>query len=352
MAAVCGKIISTQFVLGYVVQLKTRRLFMVINAGAKWDTKIPLQSHPDAIAELKFWENSFESLNKYFISIVYKPPVRGTSDASNSGVASKIWIDGIASHVYKNLSISESTNSSTWRELFAIHFSIQSIAPLIQHRMVEWHTDSFAATQIFKKGSNKPDLQLLSEQIFDLCHRFHIKPAIKWIPRSFLTEVDAMSRQIDYDDWETTSLLFSLLQMKWGPFTVDCFADNQNAKTTKFYSKYLCPSSSGVNAFLHSWAHENNYLVPPVYLVGRTIKHLRYYEGRGVLVVPYWVSAAFWVYLRNDSHNFCSFVKDYIVLENPRPYIRQGYNPNCFIGSTKFHSKLLALYLNFCSDAD
>ena len=137
----------------------------------------------------------------------------------------------------------------------------------------------------------------------------HINVSAKWIPRNLLTEVDALSRRIDYDDWETTPSFFDFVQQTWGTFTVDCFADSLNAKTSRFYSKYLCPRTSGVNAFLYPWAEGLHYLAPPVYLAGKTIKHLAYYKGTGVLIVPYWVSATFWIYLRKSNDKFHSFVK-------------------------------------------
>ena len=50
---------------------------------------------------------------------------------------------------------------------------------------------------------------------------------------------------------------------------------------------WRCPSSEGVDAFSVDWAGENNWLVPPVYLIGHTIFHLEACGARGVLVVPY-----------------------------------------------------------------
>ena len=38
LAKLCGKIISTKIVLGNVVQLKTRRLYKLINESYTWDS--------------------------------------------------------------------------------------------------------------------------------------------------------------------------------------------------------------------------------------------------------------------------------------------------------------------------
>ena len=94
------------------------------------------------------------------------------------------------------------------------------------------------------------------------------------ITRRELADVDALSRKVDYDDWEVQLPFFAFLNEKWGPFTTDWFADHSNAKLKRFFSKYYCPETSGVNAFLYSWKAGNNYLTPPVYLVCKSINHL------------------------------------------------------------------------------
>ena len=80
----------------------------------------------------------------------------------------------------------------------------------------------------------------------------------------------------------------------FGPFTVDCFASQYTAKCEKFYSKFWCPGSHGVDAFCFDWSRENCWLVPPLYLVVKVIFHLEFCHSRGTLVVPAWKSAIFW----------------------------------------------------------
>ena len=48
----------------------------------------------------------------------------------------------------------------------------------------------------------------------------------------------------------------------WGPITTDGFADNKNAKLTKFSSKFLCHNISQVDAFSIGCRGSSNYLVP------------------------------------------------------------------------------------------
>ena len=159
-------------------------------------------------------------------------------DASDTGLAAKVSIDGRFYDICKNFSVQESSKNSTWRELYAIYFSVLSLVPYIQKRSIEWQTDSFAASLIVKKGSSKIELQELSEKIFDICRNSKVSFSITWIPRTRLVAVDALSRTLDYDDWETTDAFFKILHDRWGPFRRDCFADSQNSKLPTFFSKY------------------------------------------------------------------------------------------------------------------
>ena len=51
------------------------------------------------------------------------------------------------------------------------------------------------------------------------------------------------------------------------------FADDKNSKLPRFDSKFLCPRSEAVNVFLCNWHGEINWLCPPIYSIGDTLKH-------------------------------------------------------------------------------
>ena len=90
----------------------------------------------------------------------------------------------------------------------------------------------------------------------------------------FREKYNSLSKTSDYDDWITTEALFQKLNIIWGPFTIDRFADTKNIKTKRFNSKFYCPCSEGIDAFSYSWEGENNFIVPPVYLISKVLKHV------------------------------------------------------------------------------
>ena len=71
------------------------------------------------------------------------------------------------------------------------------------------------------------------------------------------------------------------------------FASPETAKCVRSYSKFWCPGFEGVEAFSVDWVGENNRMVPPVYLISRSILHLEVFRAHGVVVVLKWPSAAF-----------------------------------------------------------
>jgi hypothetical protein len=59
-----------------------------------------------------------------------------------------------------------------------------------------------------------------------------------------------------------------------------------NAKLFRLNYLYWNPGSIGVDAFTSDWSGENNWLVPPVSMVGRVINHLIKSNSVGTFVVP------------------------------------------------------------------
>ena len=98
----------------------------------------------------------------------------------------------------------------------------------------------------------------------------------------------------DPDDWRTTTAFFNEINMLWGPFTIDRFSTNENTKLPRFNSKFFCPHSDRVDAFSFSWEHENNYIVTPINVITKLLKHMKSCLTKGVLIAPYWPTAAFW----------------------------------------------------------
>ena len=55
-----GKLISTKFGLGDIVQLKTRNLYKVIENQWLWGSRMNLTNYEKAIKELIFWKSTIK----------------------------------------------------------------------------------------------------------------------------------------------------------------------------------------------------------------------------------------------------------------------------------------------------
>ena len=310
----------------------------MVELGGSLDQRITFSNFSGAVEELFFRKSNYDTYNVRKLGTSYIPHIRVYSEASQSGIGAHVFADGCIRVVRKNFNLYQKDQSSTWRELFAIYFSIVSFKRFLHQKHVLWHTDNYATSPIIKHG--KTYLTFVNRKEY-------ITLKVKWIPREYISFADRLSKQLDYDDWETTPSFFRYLNEIWGPFTVDRFADEKNAKIARFYSRFFCPKSEGVNAFQSSWSSENNYLVPPVHLVPDTINHLEYCKAKGVLVVPYWPSAVFYPLILSTPGTFQPFVKEVKYFEDAHKCVQQGNNKNCMIGSNQFKSSIMALRIEF-----
>ena len=204
------------------------------------------------------------------------------------------------------------------------------------------YVDNFAASRILTVGSARSHLQEIALSIFQICLSYNIKLIATWVPRELNIIADHYSKLRDTDDWSIDDASFQSIDTRFGHFTIDRFADNLNTKLPRFNSKYFCPDTSGVDAFTENWAHDNNWVCPPVSLIGSVFRHMRRCKARGTVLVPIWRSSYFWPLLYPTGLQLAPFVKDYMVVD-PH-YTSRGSN-RVFVGKPDF--KALALSCQF-----
>ena len=105
--------------------------------------------------------------------------------------------------------------SSTWRELAAIVFALESFVPVLEGSLVKWFTDSQTAAKIIEVGSMKLDLHRLAVKIFQFCAEHSIRLEVQWIPRTENEKADYISRlgksrMISFKVWNSYGALTQL----------------------------------------------------------------------------------------------------------------------------------------------
>ena len=343
LAGYVGQLISMMSVLGDLVRLMSKDAQIRIAQAETWDERVNISR--SIKEEMYFWENQIDYYNTKDCFPEQEPMIVDTieGDASGTGCGSLLNGTRIAAVGFTG---AERLASSTWRELSNILFSLRSFVGEIKGRTVHFKSDCQPAVRICKVGSMKPLLQEMAKEIFMLCFNNKVNLEVSWIPRSLNERADAVSRladSVDVDDWGLTQGFFSLINNRWGPLTIDLFANFYNAKCDRFYTMFYSPDSLGVDAFKFSWAGENALMVPPVTKIGMVLRHAELCRCKGVLVVPLWTSAVFWPMLKGE---YAEFVRDFIVVKG-KNVLQQGRNVNSIFGSSRFQGKVLAAKIQF-----
>ena len=339
-AVITGHISSMSPVVGNLARLKTRQLYKVIAAQSSWSSKFNIGLYNEALAELFYWKDHIKLLNVQHMFAYTTPGVLVSSDASDVACGGVIAGTSLVCHCMWNKD--QSNQSSTWRELTTIQYSLISFKELLAGQTVVCHSDNQAAVRIIEIGSPQPGLQKIALEIFSFCHENNITFSPEWVPRSLNIDADIISKSVDYDDWTTTREFFTHLDVVWGPHTVDRFASHKNAQLVRFNSRYFVPGTETVDAFSVSWAGENNWLVPPIYCVTKVIQHLVASKANGTLIVPYWPSSPFWPFLFINGQCCQPYVVDLFVFPSSLGIFALGDYKDSLIGSNKFKSEVLA----------
>ena len=299
---------------GNLCKLMTKNLHRALDCRAGWESSVILDL--PSRKELIFWRENLLRLNSRPLSEDVRPVTRiAYSDASSLGCAAYLSMDDFPV-AHKNWDPLEMSQSSTWRELHCVYFALQSFALRLSNSSVKWFTDNQAVPIIVDSGSMKEELHKLSVDIFYVTRDYNIDLDVEWIPRSLNDKAVYLSKIVDCDDWKVKDCYFYALTSYWGQCSVDCFASSKNCKVPRFYSRFYNPYCLGVDSFAFSWAGEFCWLVPPVTLVTRVIRHVCLCKCKGILVIPYWPSAPFWPLLVDSQGSFNLFVIDYLFVEN------------------------------------
>ena len=308
-----------------------------------WDTENTI--FLEVRTELLFWQSNLRQSNG--IKIKQSPQVNKIfySDAIAEKVTAVISYRNLAKTIARgDFCASEIPTSSTFRELLAVKYILHAFKKHLKNQCVQWFSDNMNVSRIINSGSTTAHLQTLAIEIYNACIINNIILFPAWVPRGQNKFSDHISKEVDTDNWGIDNETFEHIQNNYGEFEVDRFADDINKKVNNFNSKYHCPNSTAVNAFTCDWKDKFNWLCPPVYLIGKTLRYLELCREKGVLFFPIWKSAYYWPMITNDGHTFKPFIKHYLLLD---PYFIYHANRffSVFQGFAKFYS--MALLIDF-----
>ena len=148
---------------------------------------------------------------------------------------------------------------------------------------VKWYTDNQATAKIVEVGNMKFEWHTPALRIVKICYEHSTHFDIEWVPRDCNIRADFISKLLDFDDCQVTEDVSKDLSSFWGPYTVDCFVTYYNREVIRYFSIFWNPDTSGIDAFMQSCKVENSWLVPPVYLLPRTLVYMYNQGAKGTL---------------------------------------------------------------------
>ena len=87
LAELAGQLISTKYVIGDIVQLKTRFLYKSIEQSSSWDKTCNVGNYNDTVDEILFWKFNLVKYSNKVINCYNIPLFYVHSDASNREIA-------------------------------------------------------------------------------------------------------------------------------------------------------------------------------------------------------------------------------------------------------------------------
>jgi len=210
-----------------------------IQSRPSWDASFVFSE--TLLQELKFWLEHIDAFNGYSIRgvfgaincVIY-------TDASDFAFGGYLpTLDG--DPVRGMFEPADINTSSTYRELKAVFYVLQSYAAKLEGQKVKVFVDNLGVSRILKVGSSKPHLHKVAVDIFRLCFSLGISLDSQWLPRQENVRADLLSRFIDRDDWSLNPAVLRFLDARWGAHSVDRFSCHFNSQVARFNSKYFSP---------------------------------------------------------------------------------------------------------------
>ena len=233
LSRLTGSLVSMSLAMGPVVRLWTRAMYRDICLALCWDQPICLSS--DSRSEVLFWKQNFDNSGYPIWAPSPKVEVLSYSDASGLG-----W-GGFAVHINGKPAVGswseeESGKSSTFRELRAIRYVLESYSEDLRGKEVCHRTDNRNAESIMSVGSRVPDLHREAVLVYKLCRELNIRLSVEWVSRNDNSTADELSRVEDATDYMLDRKCFCYIDKLWGPHTVDRFASIKTKQLDRFCS--------------------------------------------------------------------------------------------------------------------
>ncbi len=113
----------------------------------------------------------------------------------------------------------------------------------------------------------------------------------------------------------------------------------------RFNSRFTDRGTEAVDAFSQDWGGNNNWLVPPPYLIPHVIQHLLRCRAKGILITPHWPSNRFWPFIFSWKGPRYP-VRTWQEIWQGARHLQAGDQPGSIFTPDKFRGGLMAVWLD------
>jgi hypothetical protein len=195
-------------------------------------------------------------------------------------------------------------------ELWAVSYFLESAVThwpdiFVNTRLDIGIDNTSAIYSILKQGTRNPQMLQPLRAIFEQLVAYNIRLQPFYI-NTAINPADAPSRHHDRYEFKLTRAAFEYINATFGPHTVDAFASSVTTQLPKFYSRYIEPGSSGLNAFAQPYHGENVYAFPPTALLPYFIRLLQEQAATATVIAEeIYPLPAYWPILLTLCNNQC-----------------------------------------------
>lgn len=307
LAQVAGKLIAASPAL-QLAPLFARAVYQAMVGTSSWDALYPnqeaLQADLQCCAESLLTSNGHAWFKRQATFVV-------AGDASDFAFAAyapngEYSHPIVVSFTQEQLDLMAANQfSSTLREIICVletcNVLLQQVPHLVFHKRLIYETDSQTGFYSVMGMKGNQSTFPVVKQLRLLCSYHDIELDMSWSPRTEQHQrmADFWSKVEDNSEWSLNNQVYDELILDpilqgYKP-TIDVFASHTTTKVSQcFYSKYACPGTSGVDAFVHPWARERSgavhlaYINGPFDKMGAIVRKIKDEKVSCILVGPVW----------------------------------------------------------------